>query len=199
MAYMDHITVRTSSQDIAICATVLRNCSSVLEGFLTDGFGPRVINMNEFDFCDVQFFLNFAKFVSHDQTECMTIETMITQIPRIMPIVHKYDANGIMNLAKFCTNNVRDEYILCQNRGQSAMSILIHDDGKTDWMSDDCKASLLDYISGDPMSKYPTTLGAEGKRTAKELMMEKLKMLPSKASQELLVSNMISYLHHLKL
>ena len=178
------ILLRASDGECVVREAVLSNCSSILEGILRDGEksdnkngSPRVIAMDDADLPAVRAFLKVATMLSHDSDEVIEMQQVALLVPMIMPLVHKWDARGMMNLSKAAVNASPDP--------EAALAILTHDlesNGSTAWMQKEVKFKLIRHLCNDSYC-VGTTAGLPLNYTPAE---EKLALLPQRAAQELL-------------
>ena len=174
MADASIVTIRVASgRTVEERASVLGNCSPVLEGFLRDGDGrgsSPVIAMDEFDLSAVKSFLTLAKIVSHDAQGLLSMTEIVQMAPVIMPLIHKYDSQGMLGLVKSALNASPD--------AEGLMAVVKHseDDGIA-WMDDACKKAFVQHLLSE--SYYHGSLGITAS--------EKIGEVPPKALQELFV------------
>jgi hypothetical protein len=171
------VTIRTTEGERTIRASVLMNCSPVLEGFLIDGdtkTDPIVLDMTDLCAEGVDAFLRLASVASHDRTraQVLSVDEQVLLTAAAIPLVHKYDAKGIMMSLKAAVNAKPDP--------EAVFEIATHaiDDDGINWMESNTKAVLLEYISkADPYARF--------NRITKDMLRERVAQMPPKALQEL--------------
>ena len=173
----EDIVIRASDGEMATRATVLKNCSSVLEGILNDGTAPHVISMSDATIAAVNSFVNVAMITSHETGHAVDLHEIVKVAPDIMPLVHKYDAKGVLNLVKLAVNVPITCFPYEHLTAEGALAVLKHDvdgDGDIEWMEVQTRVVLLKYFCGrcnSSVNKWWPVKRAE---------------LPQKSAQELL-------------
>lgn len=105
----DPVIVRNSETEWTVRSCVLCNCSEVLEKFLRDGAGTqegKVLTMRDSTTNEVDCFLWLASSLSYDcdqEVQCTT-QWVAEKTPEIMPLVHKYDARGLLKVVHHAVN-----------------------------------------------------------------------------------------------
>lgn len=145
----DIVTIRVDDTDVAVRSVVLMSCSPVLEGILRDGDPeqPRVITMDDADVDAVKAFVELASMLSHDAEDVRCMGYIAGLAAQVMPLVHKYDAKGMLNVLKSAIN--------ADPKVEHVMAIVKHasDADGIEWMAEKTKATLMKDLSSQTWSK----------------------------------------------
>ena len=173
----DEVILRHAEKDFAVRGSVLRCHSSVFDGILADGAPTEegmVLTIDGVSKEAVGTFVDLLSYLSHDdcihELGCeLDDDDIVDHAEVIMPMVHKYDAKGLLRIIHSAVNAKPKEAVI--------LAILKHDDS-VDWMTVATKQFLVKKIFEDTRdSTYePTTTPAY----------QKLDALPRSALQALL-------------
>ena len=177
---MGDVVIRASTEEVSVRRAVLSNCSGVLEGMLEDGAAPSVISMDDFDSDQVKSFVRMGMLSSHETTEVTSMESIVDSLPRVMPLIHKYDAKGLMSIAKAAVNATNT----CATSIGALLVVKYDVDDGVQWMSKSTKRSLMKHLCSTSL--------IQGARLEPA---EKMAQLPLKASQELMLWAMTDALY----
>ena len=138
----DVVTIRVAGTDVTVRSAILMNCSPVLEGILRDGdpHQPPVISMDDVDIDAVNSFVKLASMLSHEAEGVIPIGQIAAMTPGMMPLVHKYDAKGMLNLLKSAVDAVPV--------AEHVMAIVKHssDADGIEWMTEKTRAIMINDL-----------------------------------------------------
>ena len=150
----DVVILRHAEKDFTVRGSVLRYHSSVLDGIIADGAPTEegiVLTMDGVSFAEVECFLALAHHLSHRSNERNdelnvpykqhSMDDIVGMAKHAMPMIHKYDAAGLLNLCRAAVNAKPDTMAI--------YAILKHDDSM-DWMTSD----TLDFLMKEILSWF---------------------------------------------
>ena len=144
----DEVILRHAEKEWTVRASVLRYHSSVLDGIIGDGAPTeegKVLTMDGVTVLEVETFLALAHNLSHRTNEHseaglyftskdLSMEKIVSMTWLAMPMIHKYDAAGMLKLIRAAVNAKP-----CMG---AILAILKHDDSMG-WMTSDTVDFLM--------------------------------------------------------
>ena len=135
------VTLTHGSKTWKMRATVLCTCSSVLNNILLDSDpeSPKEINLDDVHEENVNAFLTLASSTSHDtDADFPTVEELTAMTCHAMPLVHKYDCNGLLKMLKSAQNQ--------HPNVAGIMSILEHEPDAVEWLGVTAQNALTSHL-----------------------------------------------------
>ena len=162
------VQVRAPSGElVSIDGVILRACSPVLDGILGDGDAsqPQIIDMSDAESDEsLTLFLQLASLTSHKYGgEPWTAEQTAENAPSVMPLIHKYDAKGLLAIVQQGVNEYPSSESL-----QALIKYRGSEDDDGSWISTDALDFLLRDMSWKQQPRRRTPFD-EQDATLKEL------------------------------
>ena len=137
----DLVTLMHGKTQWSMRASTLQNCSPVLDSMLRDSDDkqPRIIDMNDVLESNVEAFLQLARIASYDSRKDFPSVAALSKLTAdAMPLVHKYDCKGLLQMLKSVQNQKPDV--------KGIMSVVKYETDSIDWVSDSVKMCILNDV-----------------------------------------------------
>ena len=140
----EYTVVKHGDEEFCVPTEMMRTLSPVFASFLEESMKPHVITIDDLPVDHVRAFLKLSMTMCHDQKAFggpCTPQEIIRLIPLAMPMVHKYEASGVLNFVQAIVN--------MNPTPDCVVSVLKYGSDSLDWMDEKvkdytrCRSSFL--------------------------------------------------------
>eukprot|EP00966_Prymnesium_polylepis_P299598 6923321-Prymnesium_polylepis.1 len=135
------VTLKHGSKEWKTRSTILCTCSSVLNTILLDSDPEELKEMHLDDVHEenVDAFLTLASSTSHDKdSRFPTVQELAAMTCHAMPLVHKYDCNGLLKMLQSAQNQ--------HPNVDGIMAILEHEPDAVEWLGVKAQNALTAHL-----------------------------------------------------